>query len=99
MPWCFLFSNPAPGGQCCKCHVFQSYSEGHHLIGLSELGEAQSTAYTDAEANGDVKTNEEELQYEIYCDICKDGGVKADCYCVKCDKRLCSHHEQVMCRC
>ena len=63
---------------------------------LSELDEATSSTGTDAVANGDTASRHEDVfQCEIYCDKCKDGNVKAVCYCADCDKKLCSRHEQV----
>ena len=66
------------------------------MLTLSELDQATLSAGTDAVADGgDTSGHEDEFQREIYCDKCKDGDVKAVCYCVDCDKKLCSHHEQV----
>ena len=39
--------------------------------------------------------NQSQRETTYYCDKCKDGGVKAVCYCVDCDKKLCSRHEKV----
>ena len=65
------------------------------MISLSELDRATSSARSDAAAEGDDTSDGDSLQYEIYCDKCKDGNVKAVCYCINCDKKLCSRHEQV----
>ena len=66
------------------------------MISLSELDEAISLAGTNAVADWDAaSSHEDDFHCEIYCDKCKDGNVKAVCYCVDCDKKLCSRHEQV----
>ena len=41
------------------------------------------------EATGDVSP------HESYCDQCRGSDVNAVCYCVDCNKKLCSRHEKV----
>ena len=38
-----------------------------------------------------------EKRQRVDCDKCKEGDMQAaQCYCVRCDKKLCQRHEQVI---
>ena len=39
--------------------------------------------------------NEAEDPTKYRCTVCRENVVKSVSYCVSCDKKLCSHHEQV----
>ena len=69
-------------------HIYSS----HHSSGsLQCLPGAVFAESSDAK----VKGSGDKAANVLYCDQCRGSDVKAVCYCVDCNKKLCSRHEKV----